>query len=58
MLKMVAALVLLSAMIGVFIYTSNRLSNKQRWRLTKIAAVSIISAALAVGLLTMIVILF
>jgi cytochrome bd-type quinol oxidase subunit 1 len=58
MIRMLVALVLLSVMIGLFIYVSGRLSKRQRWQLTKIAAVSIISAALAVGLLTTLVILF
>jgi len=58
MIKMLVVFVVLAAFIGWGIQDWRQRKGKARWRLTKIAAFSIMCAALAVGLLTLFVILF
>ena len=58
MIRMLVAFAVLAVLIGVAIQAWRSLTGQERWQLTKIAAFSIVCAALAVGLLTMIVILF
>jgi hypothetical protein len=58
MIKALMAFVVVALVIGLAIQAWCGLRGRQRWRLTKIVAFSIICAALAVGLLTIIVVLF
>lgn len=58
MIKMLVAFVVLALVIGLAVQAWRGLRGREKWRLTKILALSIMCAALAVGLLTTIVILF
>ena len=58
MIKMFVTFLVLAVFIGLGIQSWQQLKGKAKWRLTKIAAFSMLCAALAVGLLTMFVILF
>lgn len=58
MIKMLLVFVVLALLIGLAVQAVRGLQGREKWRLTKILAFSSICAALAVGLLTMIVILF
>lgn len=58
MTRMFLVFAVLAIGIGLAVQAWRTLSGREKWQLTKIAAFSIVCAALAVGLLTMIVILF
>ena len=58
MIKMLVAFVFLAVLIGVAVQAWRGLRGLEKWRLTKIAILSIVCAALAVGLLTIFVLLF
>lgn len=58
MAKMFVVWFILAVFIGLLIEGWRMVSGQERWRLTKIAAFSIMCSALAVGLLTIFVILF
>ena len=58
MIKMLVVFLFLALGIGLGIRGWQQLRGKTKWRLTKIAAFSIMCSALAVGLLTIFVILF
>lgn len=58
MIRMFVVFVVLSVLIGLALGAWHALTGKAKWRLTKVAAFSTMCAALAVGLLTVFVILF
>jgi hypothetical protein len=58
MLRMFVVWFILAVFIGLLIEGWRMVSGQERWQLTKIAAFSMLCAALAVGLLTIFVILF
>jgi hypothetical protein len=58
MIKMFVVFLFLALAIGLAIQSWQQLKGKAKWQLTKIAAFSIMCSALAVGLLTIFVILF
>jgi hypothetical protein len=58
MAKMFVVWFILAVFIGLLIEGWRMVSGRERWQLTKIAAFSIMCSALAVGLLTIFVILF
>jgi hypothetical protein len=58
MIKMFVVWVILAIFIGLAVEGWRQIKGQERWRLTKIAAFSMLCAALAVGLLTIFVVLF
>jgi cytochrome c oxidase assembly factor CtaG len=58
MFKMFLAFVAIAVMVGSCISMFRSLSGKEKWNLTKIVSYAIMCSAIAVGILTAIVVLF
>jgi hypothetical protein len=58
MLKMIVIFLVLTVLIGLKIILFRKLNDLEKWKLTKVIGFSILCSSLALGLLTLFVLLF